>query len=394
MRAAHKDARPQQRYIKGSRDMSIAIVGAGLSGLVCARILQEHDIAATIYERDPSPTVRHQGGSLDIHEDSGQIALREAGLYEEFRRQTRPLGENLRVLDKTGTVFIDHAPPEGEGGRPEIDRTALRDMLIASLDQDRIAWGRKVTAVTAGELAFADGTRAAAELIIGADGTWSRVRPLLSTAQPQYTGITYVELNLTEVQARHREAASIVGPGMIFALSDNKAIMGHGGERIDLGASLRVPQDWLTTREFDWSDAVAVRAALLQEFADWSPELKGLIRDCDDTIVARQIFALPVGHQWPRTPGVTLVGDAAHVMSPYAGEGANLALLDGAELALALVKHGDDVETALGEYEAAMFPRAAASAEQSAVGLEGCFAADSPRALVEFFTSTVPVPGG
>jgi 2-polyprenyl-6-methoxyphenol hydroxylase-like FAD-dependent oxidoreductase len=367
--------------------MSIAIVGAGLSGLVCARILQEHDIAATVYELEASPTVRGQGGSLDIHEDSGQIALREAGLYDEFRRQTHPLGESLRVMDKNGTVFIDHAPPGGEGGRPEIDRTVLRDMLVASLDQDRIAWGRKVTALTEGELTFADGTRATADVIIGADGTWSRVRPLLSAAQPQYTGITYVEFHLTDVKGRHRAAAEVVGPGMIFALSDNKAIMGHGGERIDLGASLRVPQDWISTRGFDWSDADAVRAALLEDFADWSPELRDLIRDCQDTIVARQIFALPIGHQWPRTPGVTLVGDAAHVMSPYAGEGANLALLDGAELALALVKYGDDVETALGEYEAAMFPRAAASAEQSAMGLESCFAADSPRALVEFFTS-------
>jgi 2-polyprenyl-6-methoxyphenol hydroxylase-like FAD-dependent oxidoreductase len=366
--------------------MSIAIVGAGLSGLVCARILQEHGIAATVYEAEASPAVRSQGGSLDIHEDSGQIALREAGLYAEFRRHTHPLGESLRVLDKAGTVLIDRTPPGGEGGRPEIDRTVLRDMLIASLDPDRIVWGRKVTAVAAGELTFADGARVTADLIIGADGTWSRVRPLLSTAQPQYTGITYVELHLTDVRGRHREAATVVGPGMIFALSDNKAIIGHGGEHIDLGASLRVPQDWISTRGIDWSDPDAVRAGLLRDFADWSPELRNLIRDCDDLIVARQIFALPIGHQWPRTPGVTLIGDAAHVMSPYAGEGANLALLDGAELALALVKHGDDIEAALGDYEAAMFPRAAASAEQSAMGLEGCFAADSPRALVEFFT--------
>jgi 2-polyprenyl-6-methoxyphenol hydroxylase-like FAD-dependent oxidoreductase len=366
--------------------MSIAIVGAGLSGLVCARILQEHGLDATVYELDADPSVRRQGGSLDIHEDSGQIALREAGLYEEFRRHTHPLGESLRVLDKTGRVFIDHAPPGGEGGRPEIDRTVLRELLIGALDPGRIVWGAKVASVSAGELTFADGGRASADVIIGADGTWSRVRPLLSDARPQYTGITYVELHLPEVRGRHRRAAEVVGPGMIFALSDNKAILGHGGEHIDLGVSLRVPQDWITTRGVDWSDADAVRAALLEDFADWSPELKDLIRDCDDTIVARQIFALPIGHSWARTPGVTLIGDAAHVMSPFAGEGANLALLDGAELALALVRHGDDVEAALGEHEAAMFPRAAASAEQSAQGLEACFAADSPRALVGFFS--------
>jgi len=360
--------------------MSIAIVGAGLSGLICARILQEHDIPATVYERDASPAARRQGGSLDIHDDSGQIALREAGLLDEFRRHTHPLGESLRVLDKTGAVLVDHAPPGGGGGRPEIDRTVLRDMLIASLDPGRIVWGRKVTSVTAGELAFADGSRVSADVIIGADGTWSRVRPLLSAARPDYTGITYVEFHPTG-------AAAVVGPGMTFAVSDGMGILGHGGEHVDLGACLRVPADWLTASGVDWSDADSVRAALLREFAGWSPEIQDLIRHCDDTLVARQIFALPVGHRWPRTPGVTLAGDAAHVMSPFAGEGANLALLDGAELALALIKHGDDVETALGEYEAAMFPRAARSAEQSAMGLEMIFAPDSPRGLVEFFST-------
>jgi 2-polyprenyl-6-methoxyphenol hydroxylase-like FAD-dependent oxidoreductase len=367
--------------------MSIAIVGAGLSGLVCARILQEHGVAATVYELDASADVRRQGGSLDIHDDTGQVALREAGLYEEFRRHTHPLGESLRVLDKAGTVFIDHTPPGSGAGRPEIDRTVLRDMLIASLDPGRIVWGRKVTSVSAGELTFADGSRVSADVIIGADGTWSRVRPLLSSAVPEYIGITYVEIHLSDVDGRNRDAAALVGPGMIFALSDNKAIIGHGGDHIDLGASLRVSQDWITTRGVDWSDPAAGRAALLEDFADWSPELTGLIRNCDDAIVARQIFALPIGHRWSRAPGVTLLGDAAHVMSPYAGEGANLALLDGAELALALVKNGADVETALGDYEAAMFPRATTSAEQSAMGLEACFAPDSPRALVEFFGS-------
>jgi hypothetical protein len=104
----------------------------------------------------------------------------------QLRRQTHPLGESLRVLDKTGAVFIDHASPGAEGGRPEIDRTVLRDMLLASLDQHRITWGRKVTA---GELTLADGTRVTADVIIGADGTWSRVRPLLSTAQPHRTSV-------------------------------------------------------------------------------------------------------------------------------------------------------------------------------------------------------------
>ncbi|WP_432829485.1 FAD-dependent oxidoreductase [Dactylosporangium sp. CA-092794] len=370
----------------------VAIVGAGLSGLVLARILQQHGIESTVYERDASRDVRGQGGSLDIHEESGQVALRAAGLLDEFRRHTHPQGEHLRVLDKSAHVFIDAG---AEGGRPEIDRTALRDLLIDSLDPGRIVWDSKVTAVAAlgdgrHRLSLADGTEVTADLLVGADGTWSRVRPLLSAATPEYCGISHIEIGVSDAVTRHPDLAAIVGPGVLFALSDGRGILGHGGDNLGLGISLRVPQDWVAATGVDWSDAVAARAFLLAEFADWAPELTDLIRRCDDTITPRQIFALPIGHRWDRVPGVTLVGDAAHVMSPYAGEGANLAMLDAAELALAIIEHPGDLETALGKYEAAMFPRAEGAAEGSAQGLEMCFSPESPKEIVHFFSSMAP----
>jgi 2-polyprenyl-6-methoxyphenol hydroxylase-like FAD-dependent oxidoreductase len=372
---------------------SIAIIGAGLSGLVLARILQNNGIPSTVYEADATSDVRGQGGSLDIHEESGQLALRECGLYEEFRRRTHPQGEHVRVLDKAGTVFVDAGPEGGEGGRPEIDRTALRDLLIGSLDPGRIVWGHKVTAARTHddgrhEVTFADGTSTTVDLLVGADGTWSKVRPLLSPATPEYAGITHIEVSIPDAEARYPEAAALVGSGMLFALSDNKGFLGHGGRHIHLGLSFRVPQDWLVSGGVDWSDAPAARAALLAEFAGWSPELTDIIRDCDDTITPRQIFALPAGHRWPRIPGVTLTGDAAHVMAPYAGEGANVAMLDATDLALAIVEHPDDIEAALTRYEATMFPRAEEAAEMSTMGLNMCFSADSPREAVSFFSGT------
>lgn len=370
----------------------VAIVGAGLSGLVLARILQNHGVPATVYESDAADDVRSQGGLLDIHEESGQLALREAGLYNEFRRHTEPQAQHVRVLDKAGQVFIDDGPDGGEGGRPEIDRTVLRNLLIDSLDPGRIVWGHKVTAARPlgdgrHEVTFADGGTTIADLLVGADGAWSRIRPLLSPATPQYCGITHIEIHISGTATRHRELAATVGPGMIFALSDGKGILGHGGSHIDLGISFRVPRDWLSGNDVDWSDPATARAALLAEFADWSTDLTDLIRHCDDTVTPRQIFALPIGHHWSRVSGVTLVGDAAHLMSPYAGEGANLALLDGADLARSIVAHPDDIETALSQYEKEMFPRAQASAEGSAQGLEMCFNAQAPRDIVAFFAA-------
>src|SRR5271156_392404 len=370
----------------------ITIIGAGLGGLVLARILQIHGIRCTVYEIDVAADARKQGGSLDMHEESGQVALRAAGLHDEFRRLTHPQGEAMRVLDKSGRVFIDDAREDGEGGRPEIDRTDLRDLLVASLAPGTIKWGHKVTAARSlgdgrHELSFVAENRSSIELLLGADGTWSKARPLLSDAKPEYCGISHIELRISDVEQRHPDCAALVGPGMFFALAGNKALIGHGGRHIDLGASFRVPQDWTVKLGVDWSDAAAVREMLLKEFADWSVELKNLIRNCDDTIIPRLIYALPIGHSWTHSPGVTLLGDAAHVMSPYAGEGANLAMLDATELALAIAEHGRDIETALTQYETAMFPRSKAAAKQSAQGLEMCFAADAPKGLVHFFES-------
>jgi 2-polyprenyl-6-methoxyphenol hydroxylase-like FAD-dependent oxidoreductase len=370
---------------------SIAIVGAGLSGLVLARILQNHGVSATVHELDATADVRRQGGSLDIHEESGQVALREAGLYDEFRRHTHPQGEHVRVLDKNAHVFVDVGPESGDSGRPEIDRTALRTLLLDSLDPGRIVWDHKVTAVRAlgggrHELTFHDGSTTDTDLLVGADGTWSKVRPLLSSATPEYCGVTHLEIRVPDARTRHPELAALVGPGMIFALSDNKGFLGHGGDDLELGVSLRVPEDWLVSSGVDWSDPGAAREALLGEFADWAPGFKDLIRSCADTFTPRRIFGLPAGHRWPRVPGVTLVGDAAHVMSPYAGEGANLALLDGADLARAILEHPDDLETALTRYETAMFPRAEKASLESAQGLASCFSPTAPQEIAGFFS--------
>ncbi|MFF9019680.1 FAD-dependent oxidoreductase [Streptomyces eurythermus] len=368
----------------------VAVVGAGLSGLTLARVLRVHGIEAALFDLDASPDARAQGGMLDIHDDTGQEALRAAGLHERFLARVHAGGQAVRVLGQDGTVRLAQ-PDDGAGGRPEIDRGDLRELLLGSLPAGTVRWGAKVVGARPLDggrhrVTLADGSGFTTDVLVGADGAWSRIRFLVSAARPAYTGVSFVEADLREADRRHPVSAEVVGGGMLFALGPGRGFLAHR----EPDGSLRVytavvaPEDWLDG--IDFTDTEAAKAAVLKEFDGWDERLRALVADADGALVPRRIHALPVGHRWDRVPGVTLLGDAAHLMSPFAGEGANLALLDGAEFGLALAAHPGDTEAALAAYEARMFPRAEASAAESARGQELLFAADAPRGLVAMFT--------
>jgi 2-polyprenyl-6-methoxyphenol hydroxylase-like FAD-dependent oxidoreductase len=354
--------------------MKITIIGAGLGGLVLARVLHRHGIPATIYEAEQSPTARRQGGMLDIHPWNGQPVL--AGR------------ESYRVLDRFGTVLLDR-PDDGTGDRPEVQRGELRQLLLDALPHDTVKWGHKVTGVRAldaghHEVHFSDGTTVGTDLLVGADGAWSRVRPAVSAAVPAYTGFTVVETFLFDGDTRHPATAAAVGAGSLYALAPDKGIVAHreAGGTLHTYAQLRKPSDWLT--DVDRTDAAAVTARVVGEFDGWAPELTALITASDTPPVLRRLYTLPPGHRWPRTPGVTLLGDAAHLMPPN-GEGANLAMLDGAELGQAIATHPDDLEAALAEHEHAMFARAAAEDDDDMYAI--MFGDNAPHSMVSVLTA-------
>ncbi|GAB3574182.1 NAD(P)/FAD-dependent oxidoreductase [Amycolatopsis endophytica] len=365
--------------------MHVTIIGAGLGGLVLARVLHVRGIPATVHEAEPSPAARTQGGMLDIHEHDGQWAIEAAGLTDEFRGLILEGREAARVLDGDGTVLFDD-PAEGTAGRPEVQRGDLRRILLDSLPDGTVHWGHKVSGVRAvgegrHEVTFADGTTVTTNLLVGADGAWSRVRPLLSSATPAYAGISFVETFLFDADTRHPATAKAVGAGSMFVPAPGKAITAHreAGGNLHTYVQLVRPQEWFAA--IDFTDPAAATARIAREFAGWAPELTALITDGDTAPVLRPIHALPAGHRWERVPGVTLVGDAGHLMVPN-GEGANLAMLDGAELGRALAASPDDVEAALTGYERALFPR---SAEAAADDILGRFLDDTaPHGLVGF----------
>jgi len=365
----------------------VTIIGAGLGGLTLARVLHVHGITATVYEAEASPTARAQGGMLDIHEDNGQPALRAAGLTDEFQGLILEGREATRVRASDGTVLYDD---DSTRGRPEVLRGELRRILLDSLPAGTVRWGHKVGGVRAlgggrHEVTFADGATVATNLLVGADGAWSRVRPLLSDAAPEYIGRSFIETYLFDADNRHPASAKAVGGGSLFALAPGKGIQAHreSGGTLHTYVALSKPQEWFAG--IDFTDSATAGTRIAQEFDGWAPELTALITDGETGPVLRTLNALPNEHRWDRVPGVTLLGDAAHLSAPN-GEGANLAMYDGAELGKAIAAHRDDTEAALTEYEQALFPRSAAAAIDGAELHELLFGDDSPQSLINMFT--------
>ena len=287
----------------------------------------------------------------------------------------------MRILDTDGTVLRDWQPRPDDQANPEIDRGQLRDLLLGPLD---VEWGRGVTEVVPGgrdgaQVHFTDGRQETFDLVVGADGAWSRVRPAVSSATPHYTGITTVETSLDDVDTRHPDLARLIGDGSVAAYGANRNLVAqrNSGGHVKVYATFRAPLD----PEMD-PDTDALRARLLALYDGWAAPLLDLLRR-GTAFVQRHLHALPVSHTWTHVPGVTLLGDAAHLMPPL-GVGANLAMLEGAELAESVATAAGDLDGAVRRFEEQMWPRAGKWATFTTSGLERLVSPDPTRALALF----------
>ena len=282
------------------------------------------------------------------------------------------------LYDKNGQLRF-FQPNDPDGDRPEVDRPDIRRILLASVAPDSIRWEHVLTRVeqtnssASARLHFRNAPSEVFDLVIGADGAWSRLRPIVSDATPAYTGITFYELHYTEAAAHDPELLALTRRGNMFALGDRLAINSHrtasGGVHVYAGM-------WTG----DTAGLSMTREELFERFQSWSPELLRFLTLAEPQTSTRILAQLPMDHRWPHHPGVTLVGDAAHLMSPFSGEGANLAMCDATDLALAIAQasRGEiDLDEAVSAFENLMCLRAHEAAIGAAAGAREAFSVDA-----------------
>ncbi|KAF7858927.1 hypothetical protein EAF04_008968 [Stromatinia cepivora] len=379
----------------------IAIAGAGPGGLTLARLLQHNGIKCTIFELDPNRNARSQGGLIDLHGDMGQRALREAGLIEEFQKHSLPEADSMKLVKADGTVVWDENEKDEEKDLlrqardcPEIDRARLRDILLDSVEPDSIQWNSKIIGVEPSktnpaqfDIHLADHVAERFDLVVGADGAWSKVRPLVSAQLPEYSGVTIIEMTAVNVSEKKQWLSHYVGNGSLFMCSEGRVLIcqRNGYDGIRVYAGLRQPESWIQDCGIKWEDPIEARKQLTEQyFGDVHDDLKRLISEASDSLLVRSLYMLPVGFKWASRPGVTLLGDAAHLMTPFAGVGVNVAMTDAMLLAHALSKQKDNFATdfegslkqAIEEYEEQMFKIAKENMEETYQGLIHHFSAN------------------
>ncbi|OBT75758.1 hypothetical protein VF21_05596 [Pseudogymnoascus sp. 05NY08] len=397
----------------------IAIIGAGPSGLALAALLQAQSIHPTVYDLRAEPTPAFFAapcGMLDLHEDSGLEVIRAVGLWDAFQAELGGCSEECRVLSPAAETL--HTDQGQLSSRPEIARNVLTKLLLGAVAPGSVKWGHKVSSVHcartdtgATEVTFdlgADG-KATYDFVVGADGAWSRVRAMLTDVVPVYTGAQYVNATLRDATAKFPQLVDLVGSGTMMALGGGRGIMTHRGpqDSIRLYIAVKTPlENWAKEIGIAGKTTAEAKEVLLGEgggFEKWAPELRELLSTaCDEetrdhpgtSVDVLPLYMLPAGSRWETQVGATLVGDAAHLMTPWGGEGVNQALLDSLELSNVLggvgqvegvVEWQERLEATMKGFEEAMVERTKDVVEKSSRNGEMMLGEHGGQAIADIF---------
>jgi len=376
----------------------IAIVGGGPGGLTLARLLQQKGVNVKVYERDLNSNVRTQGATLDLHENSGLKALISANLLDVFKTRYRIGAEKGRVIDKAGNILFDEHEIrvseinfDSPDARPEIDRSDLRDMLLNSLTSNTVVWDSHFVSMVqvAGqwEITFKNGKTALADVVIGADGSNSKIRPFVTKIQSSYAGITILQGNVENAKAKAPRICELLKGGKIYTHSEGKYlhISAKGDGSIDFYISSKMDENWAKDNRVIFSDRIQLNEWFRNRFAEWNSIWFELFENVDVPMLIRPQYCIPINQTWEAQSNITLLGDAAHIMAP-SGEGVNLAMLDALELCECLTNNKfDDLQTAIATYETSMRQRAAEEVETSFEMIEWMHSENAQEKLINLF---------
>lgn len=378
-----------------SSALSIAVVGAGPAGLTLARLLHVSSVRVnvTVYELDASKHARSdQGGSLDLHTETGLAAIRKCNLWEAFIRYARYAGDEKTIADKNATVLVHAGGGEkGTFDRPEIDRRELRTILLESMPSGCVRWGMKLREVTKNGMLRFDGVgemEGPFDLIVGADGAWSKVRSRLTDVKPVYSGISGYEMEIPEPARTCPHVDKMVGQGSFFTTSDAKFLnaqrVGDGGLRV---------RSWFRCPEGEVEEMLVrfgkqkTLEMVLDKYNGWAPEVLEFLKQGDLTTLKQwTLYELPVGTKWEHQEGITLIGDSSSLATPFSGEGVNKAMQDAMVLAELIVKSQDAKEDltlnqAVILFEQSLFVRSERLQRKTMLNKQNVFGPGAPIAI-------------